>query len=151
MTRWPTELDILSDGPSRVLFHIFVHSVTLSLRLQLLLCLKLNKNLSKRSLLELVRNPGRSDARRSPGCVKKKSLRPSRCSCRVRVCAAVGTGQQVFSSGSSVSGEEVSGRGQGSQAARHVGKQRQIRKTLDVRLQLLPNLGHPRQLLLVLL
>ena len=51
----------------------------------------------------------------------------------------------------SVGGEEVTGGGQGGQASRHVGEEGQVRQTLDVGLELLPHLRHPRQLLLVLL
>lgn len=51
----------------------------------------------------------------------------------------------------SVGGEQVSGGGEGSQAAGDVGQQWQIREALDVGLELLSHLSHSRQFLFVLL
>lgn len=51
----------------------------------------------------------------------------------------------------SVSREEVSCRGERGQTPRDIGQEGEVGETLDVGLQLLPHLGHPRQLLLVLL
>lgn len=51
----------------------------------------------------------------------------------------------------SVGGEEVSGGGERGQTTGHVGQEGEVRETLDVGLQLFPNLGHPRQFLLIFL
>lgn len=68
-----------------------------------------------------------------------------------RVWAGSGRGTVRLGEDISVGGEEVSGRGEWGQTPCHVGQERQIGETLDMGLQLFPNLGHPRQLLLVLL
>lgn len=51
----------------------------------------------------------------------------------------------------SVGGEEISGRGERSQTPGHIGQEGEVRETLDVGLQLFPNLGHSRQFLFILL
>lgn len=51
----------------------------------------------------------------------------------------------------SVSREEVSSRGERGQTPSHIRQEGQVRETLDVGLELFPNLGHPRQFLLILL
>lgn len=51
----------------------------------------------------------------------------------------------------SVSGEEVSGRGERGQTPSDVGQEGKVRETLDVGLELFPHLGYPRQFLLILL
>lgn len=51
----------------------------------------------------------------------------------------------------SVGGEEVSSRRERGQTSGHIRQEGQVRETLDVGLELLPNLGHPRQFLFILL
>lgn len=51
----------------------------------------------------------------------------------------------------SVSGEEITSRGQRGQTSRHVGQEGKVGETLDVGFELFPHLGHPRQFLLILL
>lgn len=61
------------------------------------------------------------------------------------------TGVVCLSKGLSVGGEEVSGRGERGQTPGHIGQEREVRETLDVRFELFPHLGHPRQFLFIFL